>query len=175
MFIKNAILLTLAVPALCWSQGGSWDDAQRLSGVPKETIYAIALRESGMTYKDKLFRPWPWTVNSPRGSMRLASKEEAYREIKKLMLDGVTNIDVGLMQINVRWHWNTIKDLDILDPKVNLMTAANLLRNEMVASNGDVKKAVSRYHSRRKDAGAVYSFNVLNLENQVKSNLSGKL
>ena len=46
--------------------------------------------------------------------------------------------DIGVMQINLYWHWNSIKDLDVLDPTTNVLIAAQLLRDEMKKSNGNI-------------------------------------
>ena len=148
---------------------GVWARAQDLSGVPSDKIYAIALQESGMRHPDGLFRPWPWTINSEEGAKRFGSKKEAYDEIKRLAKKGIRNIDVGLMQINLRWNWEGVANTDILNPEVNIMFAAKLLRQRMKSSNGDVDKAIALYHSKRELAGIGYKSSVLLFENQIRA------
>ena len=147
-------LMVQMIPALAMED--IWAMAAMESGVPKEKIYTIAIQESGLKMSDKKIRPWPWTVNSPRGSMRFKSKQEAYAEIKSLVSDGITNIDIGIMQVNLRWQWELIKNVDILEPKVNIMIAAKILKGTMKEAKGDVRKAVAYYHSRKANEANVY-------------------
>jgi hypothetical protein len=151
-----------------------WDKASEISGIPKQKIYSMAIQESGIKMSDSKMRPWPWTINSPRGSMRFASKAEAYAAIKKLVDDGVTNVDIGIMQINLRWNWSLIRDRDILDPKVNILTAAELLKTGMVRTNGNIRKAVAFYHSSRTNEANSYDAAVLKYEPAVFAAFSGK-
>ena len=171
MHKKVLALIAALCPVISWGLGGVWAQAEQLSGIPKEKIYAVALKESGMTHKDKLFRPWPWTINSPRGARRFASKQEAYAEIKDLIANGISNVDIGVMQINLYWHWNSIKDLDVLDPTTNVLIAAQLLRDEMKKSNGNIPLSVARYHTRDSIAGADYQKSVFGLEETIINQL----
>ena len=171
MHKKVLTLIAVLCPVICWGIGGVWAQAEQLSGIPKEKIYAVALQESGMTHQDKLFRPWPWTINSPRGARRFNSKQEAYAEIKDLIAHGISNVDIGIMQINLYWHWNSIKDLDILDPTTNVLIAAQLLRSEMMKSNGNIPLSVARFHSRDPIAGANYQKAIFGLEEVINTQL----
>lgn len=168
MFIRNIVFFLLFYPLFCYADQGVWTVASGISGIPASKLYAIALVESGKQSVDKRVRPWPWTINSPNGSLRLNSKEEAYREIRALVKSGVTNIDIGLMQINMRWHWNLVKNVDILDPSVNIITAASILKSNMIEVNGNVDKAIANYHSKRPAKGEEYKNSVLDYERQVQ-------
>lgn len=141
-----------------------WDKASKNSGVPAVTIYAIALKESGVKHQDGRLHPWPWTLNSPKGSMRFKTKESAYDGIKKLIDSGERNIDLGLMQINIKSHWSSIKDKDILDPKTNIMAAAEILMGTMKESRGDIRKAVGLYHSHNTEKATNYEASVKKYE-----------
>lgn len=131
-----------------FAENSLWRWAEARTGVPAEKIYGIALQESGMRWQDGKVRPWPWTINSPKtGPMRFNSKKEAYEKIKELVKQGVYNIDLGMMQINLRHHWARVNGKDVLEPSVNIALSAEILREAMVSAGGDVPKAVGFYHT----------------------------
>jgi Transglycosylase SLT domain len=155
----NKLLVVFAlVITSCLSQAveSVWTKASLISGVPEKKIYAIALQESKLLYPDQKMRPWPWTVNSRHGSMRFKSKAEAYKAIQALVDEGETNIDLGLMQVNYGFHKKLIGNSDVLDPSVNILLAAEILRKNMVEAKGDVRKAVAFYHSRNPERATNY-------------------
>lgn len=45
-----------------------------------------------------------WVVMQMIKSVKASSKEEAKRIIKEYLAKNITNIDIGIMQINWRWH-----------------------------------------------------------------------
>lgn len=152
LFIHIFLLL---VPIASWAAGSTafannsmWRLAAKKTNIPAEKIYSIALNESGMKWADNMSRPWPWTINSPStGPMRFKTKEEAYRKIKSLIDQGQYNIDIGMMQVNLYWHWEKINNVDILEPSVNLLVAAEILKQAMHDAQGDVGKAIGIYHT----------------------------
>jgi hypothetical protein len=80
--------------------------------LPKHLLTAIAQVESGRWHKasgEKL--AWPWTVTAEGKGRHLPSKEAALAEIKSLQSRGVSSIDVGCMQINLRHHPEAFEDL----------------------------------------------------------------
>lgn len=160
-FVVSMVLSILTINAKAeinaYWENSVWQAAGRHAGVKPEIVYAIAIRESGMRWKDGRVRPWPWTVNSPLGPGRYASKEQAYAAIQKLKLSGVKNIDVGWMQLNLGQHGRWLENYDYMDPKTNIMLAAVVLKHAMDASNGNVALAAGRYHSWQRERGQAYS------------------
>nr|AKS10410.1 Transglycosylase SLT domain protein [Rickettsia endosymbiont of Ixodes pacificus] len=63
--------------------------------IPSGLLAAIAEVESG-------FKPYAIAVSGK--SIKSSSKEEAKKIIKEYLAKGITNIDIGIMQINWRWH-----------------------------------------------------------------------
>ena len=53
---------------------------------------------------------WPWTLNAGGDSAYFKTKEAALNSLKK-ELNKVTNIDIGYMQLNYRWHKQFFKNL----------------------------------------------------------------
>jgi tetratricopeptide (TPR) repeat protein len=75
------------------------------------------------------------------------TKEEAVAETKKLMDEGARSIDVGCMQINLRYHPNAFRNLeDAFEPAINVAYGAQFL-NSLHDLQGSWAKAVERYHS----------------------------
>lgn len=65
-------------------------------------------------------------------------------EIRKL---DVRSVDIGLMQINWKFHGHHFDSMQVLfDPATNLDYAARYLKS-LLQRHGDVEKAVAHYHS----------------------------
>lgn len=113
--------------------------------VPADILYAVALTESGKDYQGKHL-PWPWTLNIAGLGVYCATQDEA----KALLLRKISeqpSIDIGLMQINWRWHQHRFKSFDdALLPMRNLSVGAMIL-GEQFNDTQDWWKAVGRYHS----------------------------
>lgn len=127
-------------------QESLWGAAARVADVSASELYAIALAESGVRCRDGKFRPWPWTINSPQGSLRANSKQAAQAALRALLAAGETNIDIGVMQVNWRAHGHRFGHLDLLDPATNLKVAAHILA-EARASHANLAVGIGRYHS----------------------------
>lgn len=166
--------LSLAIGVSLWAGPAQAETAVRTAPEPwamqaKEIgledwrfLYAIALQESKMAFSDGS-RPWPWTINSPiTGPLRFKSKEEAVAKVREVLEQGVENIDIGLMQINLRWHAQRVNyDVGrLFDPSTNISVAAEILMENMEQVNGDYERAVALYHSRDPARGARYAAGV---------------
>jgi len=154
-----------------------WGKAAGFAGVPTSVLYGIAVQESGMRWEDGTFRPWPWTLNlnsSARlpgkkgklvfvkaGQRRFRTREETEAALSALVRQGFSNVDVGLMQVNLRWHRQRVSNpLQLLDPKQNLVVAAVILR-ENGGRAESLMAAVGQYHSMQPERGRRYSGRVL--------------
>jgi hypothetical protein len=123
-----------------------WSSAAHYAQVNATEFYAIALQETAVRWSDGKSRPWPWTLNSARGSMRFADKQAAQNALDALRESGLCNIDVGLMQINWCVHKDRFGHLDWLDPATNIRIAATVLR-EARESSPERSIGIGRYHS----------------------------
>ena len=79
--------------------------------IPDKLLYAISVVETGRwdTETEQNFA-WPWTVTAEGKGRYFATKETAIRAVEQLQMRGVSNIDVGCMQVNLRYHpgaWHT--------------------------------------------------------------------
>jgi hypothetical protein len=122
--------------------------AERTQVIPKHLLSAIAIAESGRTHPtlDKRM-PWPWTVMAEGQGRYLPSKAAAIDEVRQLRARGVTNIDVGCMQVNLYYHPDAFASLDqAFDPASNVAYAGQFLRS-LFADSGSWHEAAGRYHS----------------------------
>lgn len=118
-------------------------------GIPDSIIYALALAESGYTI-DGIYNPWPWTLNIEGDAQRYDTAEEALSGLQ-LALGKGKHVDVGIMQINTRWHTHRVPELsDFLNPHINLESGAKILAEQRERS-ADWWEAVGRYHAPNND------------------------
>lgn len=152
-------------------------------GLDPKLIYSVALAESARANEPKLLSPHPWTLRADTAFYG-KTKEEAAAQLNHL-LKKTKSIDVGLMQVNVRWHGDKVaKPEDLLDPTTNMSVGANYLADMIRSTPHDLELAIGKYHvgptitneniDRAKNYGqrvlAIYK-NILNLEaGQYRSN-----
>jgi hypothetical protein len=132
-------------------------NAERTERLPRGLLEAISLKEFGRWDGGaKRSVPWPWTVTSGGPGEHLASREEALAKVRDLQAKGVTNIDVGCMQINLRYHPHAFEDLEAaFDPAKNAAYAGAHLR-QLREDHKSWNKAVERYHSSNPERCGAY-------------------
>ena len=75
---------------------------EKRSGIPNRLLEAIASVESGRWDKKTGANiAWPWTVTSEGSGKFYPSRAAAIRAVNAVQRRGITNIDVGCMQINL--------------------------------------------------------------------------
>ncbi len=115
---------------------------------PRHLLTAIAFNESGR--KDPVTGArvaWPWAVMAEGRGRYLPTKAAAIAEVRGLQANGVRNIDVGCMQINLFYHPDAFASLEeAFDPAANVAYAAEYLR-ELFEEKGSWEEAAGRYHS----------------------------
>ena len=82
------IAMPVIHPAEIWRESGRWDAEAQASFA------------------------WPWTVTAEGRGRYLPSKAEALAEVRQLRARGLTNIDVGCMQVNLFYHPDAFDDLN---------------------------------------------------------------
>lgn len=116
--------------------------------IPSRLLYAIATTESGRWDPETRANfAWPWTVMA-RGEGRFyPDRQSAIKAVEALRRAGVTNIDIGCMQINMRYHPDAFDSLhEAFEPASNVAYAATFL-NELRLSRRSWSRAVRFYHS----------------------------
>ncbi len=117
-------------------------------GVPPSVLYAVALTESGRPkIPEGIDRPWPWTLNVGGRGYFFDSRQAAWQALRDWLRAGKSSIDVGLMQVNWRYHKDRLgTPWQALDPYHNLRVGAAILR-ECFHSRRDWWASVGCYHA----------------------------
>lgn len=143
-----------ATAALCEAATRAAESHER---VPRGLLEAISLKESGRWDTEaKRSVAWPWTVTSGGPGEHFATRAEAIAKVRALQKAGKTNIDVGCMQINLRYHphaFDTIEEA--FDPIKNAGYAGAHLK-QLREDHKSWHVAVERYHSSNAKRGAAY-------------------
>ena len=150
--------LALLAPGLAAAQ-----DCARLAaqagaeaGLPDGLLPAISLVESGRGTGKGGIAPWPWTLNEGGKGMYFDTREAALAYLAEALARGVTNIDIGCMQLNWKWHSaGFASPEDMIDPVRNTRYAARFM-TELHSRLGSWETAASAYHSTDPDRGRRY-------------------
>lgn len=120
--------------------------AQTRYDIPGNLLLAVGLQEAGLRQGGKL-TVWPWTVNAAGDGRMFETPDRAKAWVRERQAAGVNSIDVGCMQVNLRWHPEAFVNLDqAFDPAANVDYAARFLR-DLYAKTGNWLKAAGSYHS----------------------------
>lgn len=129
--------------------------AQARYGIPDNLLLAIGLQEAG-TKRNGQLTIWPWAVNAEGEGRIFPNRKAALTWVELLRAAGVESIDLGCMQINMRWHPEAFAaPVDGFDAAQNVDYAARFLRN-LYAKTGDWMLAAGSYHSFSPDKRDVY-------------------
>jgi hypothetical protein len=144
-------LLLVALATAAPARAGVCEDAiaaaAQRHGVDRNLMLAIGRVESGLN---------PWVINAEGAGERFSSHREAVARVSALQAEGVSSIDVGCMQINLRWHPHAFAGLDqAFDPYANADYAARFLRRLRVEL-GSWTQAAVRYHSASPERQEIY-------------------
>lgn len=125
------------------------------SFVPRAVIFKIARLETGRRVDGRIVS-WPWSLNNGGKAYYLKDSATALRTLAKLMAEGEKNIDVGCMQLNIRWHSEFFNSLEqMMNPLHNVRYAARYLET-LYKETGSWEKAVRYYHSRNTKFNDLY-------------------
>ena len=120
--------------------------------IPSGLLFAIAKTESGMK---------AYALNIGGRAVFLPSISKAQEVLEDKLSSGLTNIDVGVMQVNYRWHSHEFDSLEeMLTPASNISYAAKLLKS-LYVQHGTWHKAVRYYHSANSEHHRKYSRKVV--------------
>ncbi len=117
-------------------------------GIPYTVLYAMALTESGkLVATAGVYRPWPWTLNVAGNGYYYSTRIEAWQALRDWLDRGKRSIDIGLMQVNWRYHQERLGTPgQALDPYHNLRVGAGILQ-ECYAKKHDWWASVGCYHA----------------------------
>lgn len=121
-------------------------------------LYSVALCESAYNPNPALgsVAPYPWVLRTPKAPFYGDGPEDSKAELRK-MLSVTNSVDVGMMQINVKWHRHRVRaPEDLLDPVTNLRVGAEILNELFARYPHDAVKAIGYYHSRTPERARGY-------------------
>ncbi len=120
---------------------------ERANDMPEALLQAMSLVETGRRGPDGKHTAWPWTINSHGKGYRFATKQDAIWAVRRLRADGARSIDIGCMQVNLRYHPRAFTSLEeAFDPAANMAYAASFL-TRLKDRHGSWRDASARYHS----------------------------
>jgi len=120
--------------------------------IPHKLLWSIASIESKSN---------PLALNISGRPHIAKSVQEAVHIIESSVNEGTTNIDVGLMQVNFKYHGENFDNIrEMLDINNNLDYAARLLR-KLYKIHGGWREAVQHYHSSNQAYHLKYARKVL--------------
>lgn len=134
------------------------------NGLPRALLTAVSLAESGRyDARTRQARAWPWTINAEGRGYYFKSKEEAVRATQRMLDSGMRSIDIGCMQVNLRYHPDAFASLeDGFDPMTNVAYGADFLKR-LHAQTQSWPKAVAHYHSQTTARGGRYFARVIRI------------
>ena len=134
--------------------------AERRHGLPPGTLGAVSRVETGLPMPvTGDVEPWPWTINAGGVGRWYATRAEAARVAASLLARTAVDVDVGCMQVSLRYHRRDFATLaDAFDPARNAELAASLLGG-LVSRHG-LAAATGRYHSATPSLAAPYRADV---------------
>jgi soluble lytic murein transglycosylase-like protein len=116
--------------------------AAALHGVPLNVLYSVGLTETGS--RGQLS---PYDMNVDGQAVHPTSLAEALARFEQAKGRGAKFIDIGCMQINLRFHGAEFRSLsEMFDPVRNVEYAANLLK-ALKGQEGSWTLAVARYNA----------------------------
>ena len=126
--------------------------------IKQNLLQTIASVESGRYDKNLKKRiAWPWTVHANGQGYYYNTKAEAIVAIEAFQAQGINNIDVGCMQINLKYHGKAFHNLqEALDPEKNVAYSAEFLLNLYQKNGHSWQKTAMQYHSKNHTLGLNY-------------------
>ena len=136
--------------------------------IPQDTLYSISLQETGKIHSNKKIKiAWPWTVNVEGRGYYFDSKREAMVFVRDQMRSGKESIDVGCMQVNLKYHPDAFRSLEhAFDPRTNIAYGAKFLMSKY-EQLGSWSKAIAHYHSATPHLGEKYRDDVVKIAQNI--------
>ncbi|OAI26274.1 transglycosylase SLT domain-containing protein [Methylomonas koyamae] len=152
-------------------QNTLWGQVARRHRIDPYILYAVALTESRKNGAQNRVIPWPWAINNAGNAFIPGSQQEAEALLNQMLEQGKRNIDVGIMQVNLRWHgYRVAKAEQLLIPSTNLEIGASVLSEAIQSVPGNLAHGIGRYYSWKNEPAAIrYGQKVIALANQIRA------
>ena len=137
--------------------------------IPKGLLLGIGKAEAIRKTKNK-FVIWPWTINHAGKSMFFDTKKQMRNYVFKNLKRNDLNMDVGCMQINIKWHKNNFKKIsDMFEVNPNISYAASFLQ-QLKNKHGSWDNAIKHYHSSDPKKNKPYLIKVKSFWKKIEDN-----
>jgi len=137
--------------------------------IPKGLLLGIGKAEAIRKIKNK-FVIWPWTINHAGKSMFFDTKKQMRNYVFKNLKRNDLNMDVGCMQINIKWHKNNFKKIsDMFEVNPNISYAASFLQ-QLKNKHGSWDNAIKHYHSSDPKKNKPYLIKVKSFWKKIEEN-----
>ena len=131
-------------------------EAEEAFNFPTGILSSIAEVESGRKTSNGDYKPWPWTINDNGKGLFFENRQSAGKYISNQNELNNTQMDIGCMQISVKWHADAFSSTEsMLDPHTNIAYAAIFLE-ELYQTHGNWELAIKYYHSAEKEKNEPY-------------------
>ena len=155
-FLTVCLLCSVSCVHALDLSGTVYEIAGREYDIDPSLLFSISRVESATETGDGTISPYPWTLRSDKPFYG-RTKKEAEKELARLLARGIS-VDIGLMQVNSRWHGHRVTNpAELLDPLTNIRVGAQILSERLKAHPHDAAKAVATYHSFDPDRGRWYA------------------
>lgn len=125
---------------------------ERKYDIPAGLLSSIAKIESALN---------PLAMNIDGRAVTSGSQKQVVELANKTLAAGLTNIDLGVMQLNYRWHGKNFTSVEqMLEPESNINYAAKLL-SSLKTEHGNWQTATRYYHSKSLKHHKSYSRKVI--------------
>lgn len=138
-------------------------------------LYSVALVESAYGTASASVAPHPFALRvASQPGIYPPTREDAEHRLSDLLRQH-RSIDVGIMQVNLRWHGHRVdRPVDLLDPRTNLRVGAQILA-EAMASTSDRQVGIGRYYTWSDDeASRRYGERVLHYYENIRNYTQGR-
>ncbi len=149
-----AIAICLSLVAEIALSENIWTDVARKKDIDPYDLYAIALVESRRVWTDNQVRPWPYTLmiqGEKDASVFMPDRDSADALLRMLLDNGIKNVDVCCMQINLATHIERVGDpSELFNLRKCIEIGADILKIAL-RSTDDRELALGRYHHWRNE------------------------
>ena len=143
ILVKEALADNIDKLKLCEN---TIESVELQTDIPKGLLLGIGKAEAIRKINNK-YIIWPWTINHAGKSLFFDNKEQMKNYVFKNLKRKDFNIDVGCMQVNIKWHKNNFKKIsDMFKVNPNISYAASFLK-QLKNKHGSWDKAIKHYHS----------------------------
>lgn len=165
MALSTASIAVSASPL----KGTVFERAAQKVDLDPALLYAVALQESSKSNGYGSVKPDHLVLRAPSYIYRADSKEDACVNLKSYENRFKKVVDVGMMQVNVKYNGHRVQDsCDLLDVETNAMVGAKILKESIDSHPKNLAMGVGKYHNGNPHIAIPYGERVLKIYERLK-------